>query len=160
MLCGLIVKFLNFAQGVASAYPFIKRGKMSEHHKKGVKTAFIVNSSSTGYKRVTIKLPEEVCAEAKRLSGGRLSAWVTSLIERVVEEERRKALLHALPESLRSQLLEKARGNEREAANLALRYISSALAEEEEEEAAQEAIAFSLKQEVAREKRGKERSSG
>jgi len=150
------VKFLNFAQGVASAYPFIKRGKMSEHHKKGVKTAFIVNSSSTGYKRVTIKLPEEVCAEAKRLSGGRLSAWVTSLIERVVEEERRKALLHALPESLRSQLLEKARGNEREAANLALRYISSALAEEEEEEAAQEAIAFSLKQE----KRGKERSSG
>jgi len=154
------VKFLNFAQGVASAYPFIKRGKMSEHHKKGVKTAFIVNSSSTGYKRVTIKLPEEVCAEAKRLSGGRLSAWVASLIERVVEEERRKALLHALPESLRSQLLEKAGGSEEEAAKLALRLLNLALEEEEEEEAAQEAIGYANQMEALKERKGRARSSG
>jgi predicted RNA-binding protein YlxR (DUF448 family) len=133
---------------------------MSERLKKGVKTALIVNSGSTGYKRVTIKLPEEVCAEAKRLSGGRLSAWVTSLIERVVEEERRKALLHALPESLRSQLLEKAGGSEEEAAKLALRLLNLALEEEEEEEAAQEAIGYANKMEAARERRERRRSLG
>jgi hypothetical protein len=98
--------------------------------------------------------------EVRRISGGRVSAWLRDLAAKAVEEEKRKALLEALPEEIKAQLLEKARGNEREAANLALRYISSALAEEEEEEATQEAIAFSLKQEVAREKRGKERPPG
>ena len=110
--------------------------------------------------RATVIFPRDLYLEAKRLSGGKLSAWVASLVAKAVEEEKRKALLEALPEEIKAQLLEKARGNEREAANLALRYISSALAEEEEEEAAQEAIAFSLKQEVAREKRGKERPPG
>ena len=154
------MKVLNFTLGAASAYTLIKRGKMSEHHKKGFKTALIVNSSPAGYKRVTIKLPEEVCAEAKRLSGGRLSAWVTSLIERAVEQERRRTLLKTLPENLRRSLLEKAGGSEEEAAKLALRLLNLALEEEEEEEAAQEAIGYANKMAVARERRERERSSG
>jgi hypothetical protein len=111
-------------------------------------------------KRLTVTLPEELYREVLRVSGGRISAWLRDLAAKAVEEERRKAFLRSLPEELRERLMEKAGGNEQEAANLALYYISSALAEEEEEEAAQEAIAFSLKQEVAREKRGKERSTG
>jgi hypothetical protein len=110
--------------------------------------------------RATIIFPRDLYLEAKRLSGGKLSAWVASIVAKAIEEEKRKAILEALPEEIKAQLLERARGNEQEAANLALRYISSALAEEEEEEAAQEAIAFANKMEVAREKRGRERSSG
>jgi hypothetical protein len=110
--------------------------------------------------RATVIFPRDLYLEAKRLSGGKLSSWVASLVAKAVEEEKRKALLEALPEEIKVQLLERARGNEWEAANLALRYISSALAEEEEEEAAQEAIAYANRQEVAREKRGRERSLG
>jgi hypothetical protein len=110
--------------------------------------------------RATVIFPRDLYLEAKRLSGGKLSSWVASLVAKAVEEEKRKALLEALPEELRERLMEKAGGNEREAANLALRLLNFALEEEETEEAAQEAIAFSLKQERAREKKGKERSTG
>jgi hypothetical protein len=150
------MELLNFPAGPSSAYPFIKRGKISEHHKKGPKTALIVNA----VKRLTVTLPKDLYEEMRRISGGRVSAWLRDLAAKAVEEENLKLFLHTLPEELRARLLEKARGNEREAANLALRYISSALAEEEEEEAAQEAIAYANRQEAAREKRGKERSPG
>jgi hypothetical protein len=111
-------------------------------------------------KRVTVTLPEDLYEELRRISGGRVSAWLRDLARRAVEEEKRKALLRSLPEEIRARLLEKAGGNEREAAGLALRYLASALEEEEEEEAAQEAIAYANRQEAAREKRGKERSLG
>jgi hypothetical protein len=150
------MKLLNFPAEPRGAYPFIKRGKMSEHHKKGPKNALTVNA----VKRLTVTLPEELYKEMQRVSGGRISAWLRDLAAKAVEEEKRKAFLRSLPEEIRARLLEKAGGNEQEAANLALYYISSALEEEETEEAAQEAIAFSLKQESAREKKGKERSPG
>jgi len=109
-------------------------------------------------KRLTVTLPKDLYEELRRISGGRVSAWLRDLAAKAVEEEKRKALLRSLPEEIRRRLLEKTGGNEREAAALALHYLSLALEEEEEEEAAQEAIAFSLRQEAAREKRGKERS--
>ncbi len=108
--------------------------------------------------RATVIFPRDLYLEAKRLSGGKLSAWVASLVAKAVEEEKRKALLEALPEEIKAQLLEKAGGNEQEAANLALHYLSLAIEEEETEEAAQEAIAYANRQEAAREKKGKERS--
>jgi hypothetical protein len=111
-------------------------------------------------KRVTVALPEDLHEEVRRISGGRISAWLREVARRAVEEERRKALLNALPEEIRQRLLERAGGNEREAANLALRYLASALEEEEEEEAAQEAIAYANKIEALKERRRKERPSG
>jgi hypothetical protein len=110
--------------------------------------------------RATIIFPRDLYLEAKRLSGGKLSAWVASIVAKAIEEEKRKAILHALPESLRSQLLEKAGGSEEEAAELALRLLNLALEEKEEEEAAQEAIGYANRQEAAREKRGRARSPG
>ena len=81
-------------------------------------------------------------------------------MQRAVEEERRKALLKTLPEELRARLLERAGGNEREAANLAIHYLSLAIEEEETEEAAQEAIGYANKMEALKERKGKERSTG
>ena len=104
------------------------------------------------FKRVTVKLSEELYEEVRKLAGGRVSAWISEQLERVISEERVKLLLEALPKNVKAQLLEKAGGNERKAADMALRYISSALAEEEEEEAAQEAIAFANKMESLKEK--------
>ena len=111
-------------------------------------------------KRLTVTLPKDLYEELRRISGGRVSAWLRDLAAKAVEEEKRKALLRSLPEEIRQRLLEKTGGNEREAAGLALHYLSLALEEEEAEEAAQEAIAFSLRQEAAREKKGKERPPG
>jgi hypothetical protein len=110
--------------------------------------------------KATIIFPRDLYLEAKRLSGGKLSAWVASVVAKAIEEEKRKAILEALPEEIRQRLLEKTGGNEREAAGLALHYLSLAIEEEEEEAAAQEAIAYANRQEAAREKRGRERSSG
>ena len=104
------------------------------------------------FKRVTVKLGEELYEEVRKLAGGRVSAWISEKLERVVSEERAKLLLNALPEEIKAQLLERAGGNERKAADIALRYLSLALEEAEEEEAAQEAIAFANKMESLKEK--------
>jgi len=111
-----------------------------------------VEKGAKRFKRVTVKLSEELYEEVRKLAGGRVSAWISEQLERVISEERAKLLLEALPKNVKAQLLEKAGGNERKAADMALRYISSALAEEEEEEAAQEAIAFANKMESLKEK--------
>jgi hypothetical protein len=150
------MKLLNFPAEPRGAYPFIKRGKISEHHKKGPKTALTVNA----VKRLTVALPKDLYEEIRSVSGGRISAWLRDLAQKAIEEEKRKALLRSLPEEIRQRLLEKTGGNEREAAGLALHYLSLALEEEETEEAAQEAIAYANRQEAAREKKGKERSPG
>jgi hypothetical protein len=105
-------------------------------------------------------MPEDLYEEIRRASGGRISAWLRDLAAKAIEEEKRRALLNALPEEIRARLLERVGGNEQEAANLALHYLSLALEEEEEEETVQEAIAYANRQEAAREKRGKERSPG
>jgi hypothetical protein len=109
---------------------------------------------------ISLRIPEDLYEEIRRVSGGRISAWLRDLAQRAVEEERRKALLRSLPEEIRARLLERAGGNEREAVTLALRYLASALEEEEAEEAAQEAIAYANRREAARERRGKERPPG
>ena len=110
-------------------------------------------------KRLTVTLPEELYKEVQRVSGGRISAWLRDLVQRAIEEEKRRALLNALPEEIRARLLERVGGNEREAASLAIHYLSLAIEEEEAEEAAQEAIAFANKMEALKERKGKERST-
>jgi hypothetical protein len=150
------MELLSFQAGPRGAHPFIKRLFSSEHLKKGPKTALIVNA----VKRLTVTLPKDLYEEMRRISGGRVSAWLRDLAAKAVEEENLKLFLHTLPEELRARLLEKTGGNEREAANLALHYLSLAIEEEETEEAAQEAIAYANRQEAAREKKGKERSTG
>jgi hypothetical protein len=129
---------------------------MSEQLKKVLIHALSVNAG----KRLTFRLPEELYKEVLRVSGGRVSAWLRDLVQRAIEEERRKALLETLPEELRERLLERAGGNEREAAKLALRLLNLALEEEEEEEAAQEAIGYANKMETAREKGERVRALG
>jgi hypothetical protein len=104
------------------------------------------------FKRVTVKLSEEVYEEVRKLAGGRISAWISEQLERIISEEHAKLLLNALPEEIKAQLLERAKGNERKAADMALHYLSLALEEAEEEEAAQEAIAFANKMESLKEK--------
>jgi hypothetical protein len=96
----------------------------------------------------------------RRISGGRVSAWLRDLAAKAVEEEKRRALLNALPEEIRARLLERVGGNEREAASLAIHYLSLAIEEEETEEAAQEAIGYANKMEALKERKGKERSPG
>jgi hypothetical protein len=128
--------------------------------KWGFENALTVNSDPSGFKRITIKLPMSLYREVLRISGGKLSDWISAKLEEVVREEKLKLLLHSLPENISKPLLEKTKGDEKKAVEIMVRTLSNALEEEEEEEAVQETIAFSLKQESALEKKGKERSTG
>jgi uncharacterized membrane protein YheB (UPF0754 family) len=101
-----------------------------------------VEKGANKFKRVTVKLSGELYEEIRKLAGGRVSAWISEKLERVVREERAKQLFEALPPEIRRKLLERAGGDERKAAELALRLLNLALEEAEEEEAAQEAIAY------------------
>ena len=154
------MRLLSFQAGPRGAHPFIKRGKISERLKKGPKTALSVNAVKRTTRCLSVRFPEDLYEEVRKVSGGRISAWLRDLAQRAIEEEKRRALLNALPEELRERLMEKVGGNEREAANLALHYLSLAIEEEEEEETVQEAIGYANKMEALKERKGKERSTG
>jgi hypothetical protein len=154
------MKLFSFQAGPAGAPTFIKRGKISEHLKKGPKSVLIVYAEKHTTRSISVRFPEDLYEEIRKVSGGRISAWLREVAAKAIEEEKRKALLRSLPEEIRARLLEKAGGNEQEAASLALHYLSLAIEEEEEEETVQEAIGYANKMEALKKRKGRERSTG
>jgi len=79
--------------------------------------------------RIRVTIPRELYEEVKRVSGGRISAWIQEAIREKLERERPRALLDLLPRSAREKLLGAADGDELQAARLLGKVLDRALEE-------------------------------
>ena len=79
--------------------------------------------------RIRVVIPRELYEEVKRVSGGRISAWIQEAIIEKLERERAKALLDLLPRPAREKLLAAGGGDELQAARLLGKILDRALEE-------------------------------
>ena len=79
--------------------------------------------------RIRITIPRDVYEEVKRVSAGKISAWIQEAIREKLERERPRALFDMLPRSAQEKLLGAASGDELEAARLLSKILDRALEE-------------------------------
>jgi hypothetical protein len=79
--------------------------------------------------RIRVTIPRELYEEVKRVSAGKISAWIQEAIREKLERERPRALFDMLPRSAQEKLLGAASGDEQEAARLLSKILDRALEE-------------------------------